>query len=313
VPATHGSKHTQNEDDDSNRTNETKTHQEHCTPVTSRNNSLLQMGTKDTEMTSRKGRKKNEITPLLPSEIVCTTSDLTSSKHSMEFAVILSLMVVGMYLYGFYEAALSLPDIATGFHVGRNLNIARLESDGGIVAAVAAAHVQQQNLRAAPNDEDSFPDNQQQQQEEEKPPSLPAGQVAIPEGIWPVSIRDEVDDLEEILHVGDMKTVMKVPKFWAPPLHNRQFFTREQAMKVGTCVEPDPVTGSHVRGDQCPPSQRTIFIGLASYRDYQCRFTLESAFLRAEHPERIRVGECVCITMSAVLGCGFCWTISDIV
>ena len=61
-------------------------------------------------------------------------------------------------------------------------------------------------------------------------------------------------------------------------------------MKVGTCNEPDPVTGSKVRGDACPVDQRTIFIAIASYRDYQCRYTLESAFLRAKNPDRIRVG-----------------------
>jgi len=34
----------------------------------------------------------------------------------------------------------------------------------------------------------------------------------------------------------------------------------------------------------------TIFIAIASYRDWQCSFTVESAFSRAKHPERIRIG-----------------------
>ena len=34
----------------------------------------------------------------------------------------------------------------------------------------------------------------------------------------------------------------------------------------------------------------TIFITIASYRDWQCSSTVESAFSRATHPERIRVG-----------------------
>lgn len=33
----------------------------------------------------------------------------------------------------------------------------------------------------------------------------------------------------------------------------------------------------------------TIFVSVASYRDWQCSRTVESAFLRASHPERIRV------------------------
>ena len=34
----------------------------------------------------------------------------------------------------------------------------------------------------------------------------------------------------------------------------------------------------------------TIFVTVASYRDWQCSSTVESAFSRASHPERIRVG-----------------------
>lgn len=38
------------------------------------------------------------------------------------------------------------------------------------------------------------------------------------------------------------------------------------------------------------PETRTIFVAIASYRDWQCRFTVESIFQRAKFPERIRVG-----------------------
>jgi len=93
-----------------------------------------------------------------------------------------------------------------------------------------------------------------------------------------------------MVHVGDLKTIMQVPKFWSPPVHNNKQFTREQALQIGTCAEPDPVTGSHIRGDHCPINERTIFIGLASYRDFQCRLTLESAFNRATNPKRVRIG-----------------------
>jgi [Skp1-protein]-hydroxyproline N-acetylglucosaminyltransferase len=60
--------------------------------------------------------------------------------------------------------------------------------------------------------------------------------------------------------------------------------SRDLAMKVGSCVDPTK------HGDACPPEQRTIFVGIASYRDFQCRLTVESIFTRAKHPERIRVG-----------------------
>jgi hypothetical protein len=113
----------------------------------------------------------------------------------------------------------------------------------------------------------------------------------IPYGAWPVTLRDELDDYEILIHPGDKKTKMSVPKFWSPPLHNKRQFTRKQAMLVGTCVEPDPETGSQVRGENCPEDERTIFVAIASYRDYQCRYTVESVFKRAKNPNRVRVGE----------------------
>ena len=61
-------------------------------------------------------------------------------------------------------------------------------------------------------------------------------------------------------------------------------------MQIGTCSEKDPATGSNLRGDACPLDSRTIFVSVASYRDFQCRYTVESIFLRAKNPNRIRVG-----------------------
>ena len=62
-------------------------------------------------------------------------------------------------------------------------------------------------------------------------------------------------------------------------------------MKIGTCVTPDPVTGSQTRGTDCPFDERTIFVAIASYRDFQCRYTVESIFNRAKNPHRIRIGK----------------------
>ena len=88
---------------------------------------------------------------------------------------------------------------------------------------------------------------------------------------------------------------MSVPKFWADDpvaIHENKLMSRERALSVGTCTTPDPKTGNHSRGDACPISQRTVFVMIASYRDWQCRDTVTSIFSTAEHPERIRVGEC---------------------
>jgi hypothetical protein len=150
--------------------------------------------------------------------------------------------------------------------------------------------------RNKPN-HDGTNNNQNNNNNNAEPPSVQAqhhgisrggDDIPIPVGTWPVSVRHE--ELETMVHVGDLKTIMEVPKFWSPPVHNHQPFTREQAMQIGTCAKADPSTGSHVRGEDCPMLERTIFIGIASYRDYQCRQTLETAFRRAANPNRIRVG-----------------------
>lgn len=111
----------------------------------------------------------------------------------------------------------------------------------------------------------------------------------IPPAKWPVSLRDEINDYEVVQHPVDAKQHFRVPKFWTPPLHNNQLMSRETAMRVGSCTIPN-AHGNYARGADCPLHQRTIFIMIASYRDYQCRETIESLYSRAAHPERIRVG-----------------------
>lgn len=114
------------------------------------------------------------------------------------------------------------------------------------------------------------------------------------------------DDMEEIDHPGmfmaekvQMEVAkkqhpelpangkMRVPKFWRPvaygPQGVRQFLgengqrliSPEEAEQIGSF---DPVTGLE-----------TIYISVASYRDWECQPTVEDLFLRAEHPERLRV------------------------
>lgn len=121
-------------------------------------------------------------------------------------------------------------------------------------------------------------------------------QSAIPIGKWPVSIRNEEGMFEDIPHIGyaymgkDVK--MTVPRFWADDpvaIHQNKLMSRERALSIGTCVTPDPKTGSNTRGDKCPLSERTIFVAIASYRDWQCRDTVTSILQAASHPERVRV------------------------
>jgi len=62
-------------------------------------------------------------------------------------------------------------------------------------------------------------------------------------------------------------TGIKVPKFWTPPEN-----------------VPLEKTGSKVNGVE------TIFLMIASYRDFQCRETIASAFSMADHPEALYIG-----------------------
>lgn len=115
---------------------------------------------------------------------------------------------------------------------------------------------------------------------------------------FPVHVNDET---EEIPHPGiafagsqrakillpdfEFPETLSVPKFWNPEEfgmegvreflgnHGRRVMTPKEAQSIGSVVD----------------DKETIFISLASYRDLECRPTLESIFLRATHPERIRV------------------------
>ena len=225
---------------------------------------------------------------MIPSKLVCTAQGLQKSKDSMEVGVVISILIVLLYVYGFIQSMTSLPDLAHPRRVlGAPLNLPRLPTtsrsdsttsldvpkspgNGGETSSDGRKENKGGGMGRTENDGDT---------------------LIVPDATWPYSIQDEsIENQEMMIHPGNKKTELWVPKFWSPPLHNKKQFTREMAMKIGTCAEPDPVTGLHVRGDSCPQDQRTIFIAIASYRDFQCRYTVESAFQRAKNPERIRVG-----------------------
>mmetsp|Transcript_27251 Transcript_27251/g.46312 ORF Transcript_27251/g.46312 Transcript_27251/m.46312 type:complete len:567 (-) Transcript_27251:48-1748(-) len=119
----------------------------------------------------------------------------------------------------------------------------------------------------------------------------------IPKAKWPISIRDEDGNFDDVVHPGhkakgNPDVIMSVPKMWIDnpvSIHQNKLMSRELAMKIGSCATPD-ASGNHARGDSCPISERTIYVAIASYRDYQCRDTVTSIFERAKFPERVRVG-----------------------
>ena len=97
------------------------------------------------------------------------------------------------------------------------------------------------------------------------PPVLPDGSIA----------GDEGEDVMPLIG-------LKVPRFWeAPPGSSDADINR---------------IGRKVNG------QETIFLMIASYRDFQCRETITSAFMRSDYPERLFIGA-VDQTVPGDIGC----------
>lgn len=95
--------------------------------------------------------------------------------------------------------------------------------------------------------------------------------IDIPSPQWPVSVLEE--EFEELLHPGDEKTIMSVPKFWSPPLTSPDgsfgsLMSSTLASRLGSYVNGKTDFDYVEKGN---PNERTIFISLASYRDWQCR------------------------------------------
>ena len=84
---------------------------------------------------------------------------------------------------------------------------------------------------------------------------------------WPPMNHDGSFLLEDGFEIMPI-TEMKVPRFWEVPKG----------------ADPVHATVQKINGHE------TIFLMIASYRDFQCHETINSAFMRADHPERLFVG-----------------------
>lgn len=124
---------------------------------------------------------------------------------------------------------------------------------------------------------------------------------------FPISTRS-TEHYESIVHPASMiansnnnrkKTqetmvYMNVPRFWEP----KQFATaggiRQHLGQYGErLITPQEAAdvGSYVAAsDGSSDRLETIYVAIASYRDWQCSATVENVFFRAKYPERIRVG-----------------------
>ena len=110
-------------------------------------------------------------------------------------------------------------------------------------------------------------------------------------------------DLEEIDHPGvlmgtpsaiqktrsqhpEIKTKMKVPKFWRPIAYGPEGVREFLGQKGQRLITPEEAAQIGSFDDN---GLETIYVSIASYRDPECRITLEDMYDRADHPERIRV------------------------
>lgn len=89
---------------------------------------------------------------------------------------------------------------------------------------------------------------------------------------WPVSVRDEEDNFELIQHPAADKVTLYVPKFYLSNFNGQmetfgdgKLLSRSVADMVGTS------TARGLKASKDIVSVRTIYIGIASYRDWHCR------------------------------------------
>jgi [Skp1-protein]-hydroxyproline N-acetylglucosaminyltransferase len=222
----------------------------------------------------RKRRTQGGLSSYWPTKIVCSaTSRDATGNVVVEWGVILVITTLALWMLGFMMTLSAVPyakdrSVAGGGVLPLNLanpseQVRNLGVAGGEDAAAAAAAVTDSDGKK---------------------------RATVPASAWPVSLRSEdLSTYDTIIHPGDGVSVMQVPPFWSAPIHGNKLMTRPEAMRIGSCIEsPDP--DNHSIGEKCPLHQRTIYVGIASYRDFECRSTVESIFLRAKYPERIRVG-----------------------
>lgn len=201
------------------------------------------------------------------------TLSLSPNAKVQSTAISLIGCIFFLYMYGLTSSVLSLPDI-------------RL--DQGLLFSMNKKHAmnifnenQDDDVEAAEEDNEIADDKENNADVDDK--------FGVPDSTWPVtSTNKEKDKWITLPHPGDSAMSVTLPPFWSKPIHNNKLMSREQAMRVGTCIEADE-NGNFQRGDECPLHQRTIFVAIASYRDWQCKHTVTSIFHRAKYPERIRV------------------------
>ena len=115
------------------------------------------------------------------------------------------------------------------------------------------------------------------QQSDETQPSAENGYMRVPK-LWDAEPFREISDLRKQLD----------PSLSTTDGEGVRRYLGNYGERLMTTIEAKSI-GSRIKDGEGNELE-TIFVTVASYRDWQCSSTVESAFSRATHPERIRVG-----------------------
>jgi len=205
-------------------------------------------------------------------------NETSKTKTKMEsIGLILLLIIFTLFIVGLIQSIISLPNVDLNpnfeqFH-SNNLNREIQEGHREVVNNLGQSLMMwpiKDALKDKPDDDGS----------------VIVDGVKIPTSTWPTSIRYDDGNFEEITHPADGKTKISVPKFWSAPLNNGNLMSPKIATSIGSYVNGKTDADPNNKG---LADERTIFVAIASYRDWQCRYTVESLFNRAKFPNRLRV------------------------
>jgi hypothetical protein len=85
---------------------------------------------------------------------------------------------------------------------------------------------------------------------------------------WPVSVRDEESDFELITHPGNSEVTLSVPRFF---LTKDDGSMQTLSQGNGMTKSMSEMIGRTTVGGSLDFSVRTIYVGVASFRDWHCR------------------------------------------
>jgi len=113
---------------------------------------------------------------------------------------------------------------------------------------------------------------------------------------FPLSIHEDTFEsiTLEFPENPEFSITLNLPKFWFPSKWDKKM-TRRMASSVGSYAPSNEGIANYMfrslKSDSTSSWDfRTIFVGISTYKSLHCQKTINHIFLRALHPDRIRVG-----------------------